>query len=126
MKECIAQETSIFDEASEKVTRNTALLHDARNMCEAFEANYNSAKTLRNDELLVLEEVRKIIDERLGDEGDISAKVREIGDQDAAEWDDYTNPFKLEPAQEFEGVDSGDYNEAGAALADHERDESLE
>jgi hypothetical protein len=95
-------------------------------MCAAFEADYEAAKKLRNGELLVLEEVKKIIDEKLGDDGDISERVRERGVEDAAEWDDYVNPYSLPPAQEFDFTNSEDYNEAGAELAGHARDESLE
>lgn len=64
-------------------------------MCAAFEADYVAARKLRNEELEVLEEVKKIIDEKLGDGADMSERVRERGTEDAAEWDDYVNPYHL-------------------------------
>mmetsp|Transcript_37014 Transcript_37014/g.33278 ORF Transcript_37014/g.33278 Transcript_37014/m.33278 type:complete len:402 (+) Transcript_37014:58-1263(+) len=119
MNRCIKQETQIYNDAVAKENRNTGLLNDATSLCQHQEESYQQATLARADELRVIAELRGIVEKRYKQ---FSKHVAHRADVDE---------FKAhENASEYAGDNynkqGGEFNAAGAASANYERNEELE
>lgn len=65
MAQCVLEEQLLVTKSSEKITRNSALLKLSREMCAAFVEEHAAATASRDEELELLETVRKMVRRRL-------------------------------------------------------------
>merc|ERR1719473_1401065 len=66
MKQCVLEESLVMSQAEQKVNRNQGLLDTSVSMCQSFLDEYNTAKEARDEELELLDTVRSMVQQRLG------------------------------------------------------------
>jgi len=80
MNTCVSVETSVYDLASAKFSRNSGIYDATVAMCDTFEREYTDANEARNTELALLEALDELVKEELSGGVHGSALVR--GDAD--------------------------------------------
>jgi sugar-specific transcriptional regulator TrmB len=65
MKQCVLEESLVMSASEQKVNRNTNLLNKSTSMCDAFQDEYKLAKESREEELELIETIRKMVNHRL-------------------------------------------------------------
>lgn len=123
MNACIALQTATFNEAVNKLDRNTSLLGHATDTCADWFDKYESETASRAVELSLIGDVRSIVETRLNDmQGKAAARASEF----EYEWDPYTNQYVYKAvAAPFESAETT-FNAGGATGAGFDRDTSLE
>ena len=123
MDACIALQTATFNEAVNKLDRNTSLLGHATDTCADWFDKYESETASRAEELSLIADVNAIVENRLGDmEGKAKARASEY----EYEWDPYANAYVYKAVEApFESAETT-YNEGGATGAGYARDTTLE
>ena len=123
MDACIALQTATFNEAVNKLDRNTSLLGHAIDTCADWFDKYETETEARAEELSLIEDVKAICEKRFGD---FSGSAAERASAFEYEWDPITNQYKyVAQGEQFQHADTK-FNESGAAGAEFERDTTLE
>lgn len=119
---CVATQTQVIGSATTKLNRNTDFLAQAQSMCDNFKQEYEAASEKRNDEIKLIDEVRKIVEARYGE---ISKEVTQRGTEEVSQWAAGNNAYAVKKPEAFQHQ-GGKLNEAGSTGAGFQRRSDLE
>ena len=122
MDACIELQTATFNEAVNKLDRNTSLLGHAVDTCNDWFDKYESETVARGEELSLIADVQAICENRFGA---MKGTAAERSNAFEYEWDPMTNQYVYKAGEDFVSAETT-YNEIGATGAGYERDTTLE